>query len=232
MLKLQTLASGSKGNAYILSNGSSALLLEAGISAQRLQRLSGFRLSGLDGALVSHEHADHASGTIGLMRYGVDCYMSRGTADALGASGHRLHIVRALERYQIGSWTVLPFDTVHDAEEPFGFLLTNGTHKILFATDTRYLRYRFPGITHWMIECNHSRKLLRESVNGGHVHPSLAHRIRWNHMSLETVQQMLTANDSSRAEEIRLLHLSDENSDEEGFVQAVEEQTGVPTYAE
>jgi phosphoribosyl 1,2-cyclic phosphodiesterase len=232
MIELKTLASGSTGNAYLLSNGSSALLLEAGISAQRLQRLSGFRLSGLDGALVTHEHGDHASGALGVMRHGVDCYMSRGTAEALRASGHRLHIIRDLERFQIGSWTVLPFDTVHDAEEPLGFLLTDSVHKILFATDTRYLKYRFQGLTHLFVECNHSRPILRESVNQGVVHPALAHRIRQAHMSLETLQRMLAANDLSRAEEIRLLHLSDDNSDEEEFVRAVEEQTGIPTYVE
>ena len=232
MIELQTLASGSTGNAYLLSNGASALLLEAGISIKLLRQRSGFRLSGLDGALVSHEHQDHAAAVPELMQMGVDVYLSRGTADALGTSGHRLHTVRALERFQIGSWTVLPFDTVHDAEEPLGFLLTDGTHKILYATDTRYLLNRFRGVTHWLIECNHSQKLLRESVNEGHVHPSLAHRVRWNHMSLETLQRMLGANDLSRAEAIHLLHLSDDNSDEDGFVRAIQEQTGIPTYAE
>jgi len=189
-------------------------------------------MSGLDGALVSHEHGDHASGALGLMRSGVDCYMSHGTAKALGVAGHRLHIVQALEQVRIGPWTVLPFDTVHDAAEPLGFLLADGQHKILFATDTRYLKYRFQGLTHLFVECNHSRPILRESVNEGIVHPTLAHRIRQAHMSLETLQRMLAANDLSRVQEIRLLHLSDDNSDEEGFVQAIQEQTGIPTYAE
>jgi len=232
MIELQTLASGSTGNAYLLRSGSSTLLLEAGISIKLLRQRSGFRLSVLDGALVSHEHQDHAAAVPELMRAGVDVYLSRGTADALGASGHRLHTIRALERFQIGPWTVLPFDTVHDAAEPLGFLLTDSVNKILFATDTRYLKYRFQGLTHLFVECNHGRPILRESVNEGVVHPALAHRIRQAHMSLETLQRMLAANDLSRAKEIRLLHLSDDNSDEEGFVQAVEEQTGIPTYAE
>jgi len=232
MVELQTLASGSTGNAYLLSNGSSTLLLEAGISIKQLRQRSGFRLTALDGALVSHEHQDHSAAVPELMRAGVDVYMSQGTAEALGASGHRLHIVRALERFQIGSWAVLPFDTVHDAAEPLGFLLTDSVNKILFATDTQYLKYRFQGLTHLFVECNHSGPILRESVNQGVVHPTLAHRIRQAHMSLETLQRMLAANDFSRAEEIRLLHLSDDNSDEEGFLQAIEEQTGIPTYAE
>ena len=232
MIELQTLASGSTGNAYLLSNKSSTLLLEAGIPITRLQHRSGFRLTALDGALVSHEHQDHAAAVPELMQMGVDVYLSQGTAEALGASGHRLHTIRALGRFQIGSWTVLPFDTVHDAAEPLGFLLADSTHKILFATDTRYLKYRFQGLTHLFVGCNHSRPILRESVNQGVVHPTLAHRIRQAHMSLETLQRMLAANDLSRAEEIRLLHLSDDNSDEERFVQSIQEQTGIPTYAE
>lgn len=53
---------------------------------------------------------------------------------------------------------MLPVKTEHDAKEPLGFLIYSRTtrEKLLFATDTYYIRYRFPGLTHIMIECNYA----------------------------------------------------------------------------
>jgi phosphoribosyl 1,2-cyclic phosphodiesterase len=74
----------------------------------------------------------------------IDCYISAGTVEALGISGHRLNIIKAKQQFRIGTWTALPFDTQHDAAEPLGFLLANQDgEKLLYATDTYFIRYRF-----------------------------------------------------------------------------------------
>ena len=44
-----------------------------------------------------------------MTKAGIDCYMSQGTINALGVSGHRIKVVRAHEPVRIGTWTVLPF---------------------------------------------------------------------------------------------------------------------------
>jgi len=73
--------------------------------------------------LVGHEHADHSKAAPDLMRAGINCYMSAGTAEALGLNGHRVRVVKALEQFTLGAWTVLPFEAIHDAREPLGFLV-------------------------------------------------------------------------------------------------------------
>ena len=165
------------------------------------------------------------------MHAGIDCYISAGTVEALGLSGHRLNIIKAKQQFRIGTWTALPFDTQHDAAEPLGFLLANQAgDKLLYATDTYYIRYKFHGLTHIMVECNYAADILKRNVEAGAVPKELKSRILKSHFSLENVKRFLQANDLSKVQEIWLLHMSDGNSDAERFKREVMELTGKPTY--
>ena len=231
MIAITPLASGSSGNCYRVSDGRTPLLLECGIPYKEIQKNLKFRVSEIAGCLVTHEHQDHCKAVRDLMKAGIDCYMSAGTAEALGISGHRLHIIKAKQQFRIGTWTILPFETQHDAAEPLGFLLANQDgDKLLYATDTFYIRYRFQGLTHIMIEANYCMDILKRNVEAGLVEPALKTRILKSHFSLENVKKFLQANDLSKVEAIFLLHLSDNNSDCERFKREVMELTGKPTY--
>ena len=149
-----------------------------------------------------------------MMRAGVDCYLSKGTAEALALTGHRVRIIEALSQFSIGTWKILPFRAVHDAAEPLGFLMANQTGaKLLYATDTEYIAHRFTGLTHILVECNYSMEIAREKLAAGELDRTLRHRILKSHLALETLMDFLKANDMSKVEEIWLLHLSDSNSD-------------------
>lgn len=231
MIEILPLASGSRGNCYWVTDGSTPLLLEAGIRFQDIRKGTGFRVSEIAGVLISHEHQDHCKAVRDVMKVGIDCYMSAGTAEALGISGHRLHIIQARQQFRLGSWAVLPFETQHDAAEPLGFLLANQYgEKLLYATDTYYIRYRFRGLTHIAVECNYSMDILRANIEAGLVEPALKKRILKSHFSLEHVKEFLKANDLSQVKEIWLLHLSDRNSDAELFKREIMELTGKPVY--
>ena len=227
MLEITPLASGSSGNCYRVTDGNTPLLLECGIPFKEIQKNLKFRVSEIAGCLVSHEHQDHCKAVRDLMKGGIDCYMSQGTAEALGISGHRLHVVKAKQQFRLGSWTVLPFKTQHDAQEPLGFLMANQDgDKLLYATDTYYIRYKFHNLTHIMIECNYSIDILRFNVEAGIIDLAQKNRIIQSHFSLENVKEFLKANDLSRIHEIWLLHLSNDNSNAERFRREIQELTG------
>ncbi len=230
MIEIRSFASSSAGNAYLVTDGRSPLLLDAGLTIRELKVATGHRLTGLAGCLCTHEHADHSKAAADLMRAGVDVYMSQGTAEALDLTGHRLRIVRALEQVQIGPWAILPFDTIHDAAEPLGFLMATGKEKVLYLTDTAYCRYRFKGLTHILIECNHALDILNANVENGSVPVAMKRRVMRSHMSLSTVKGFLQANDLSRVQEIHLIHLSDGNSDAGRFKKEIQALTGKPVY--
>lgn len=227
MIDILPLGSSSAGNAYRVTDGHTSLLLEAGIRFKDIQRALEFRLSDIAGCLVTHDHGDHSKSIKDLMKAGINVYTGQGTADILGISGHRLRPVVARQQFTIGTWTILPFEVEHDAAEPLGFILANRSgDKLLFATDTYYIRYRFTGLTHIMVECNYSMSILRENITAGRVPAVMKNRLLRSHFSLENVKEFLRANDLQRVQEIWLLHLSDNNSDEELFKREIQALTG------
>lgn len=221
------LASSSSGNAYYIS-GPSPLLLDCGLPFKQLQKATGYQLTSLAGCLVTHEHLDHAKAAKDLMNAGVDVYTSQGTAEALGLESHRLNIIKAKEQFRLGDWTVLPFETEHDCPS-LGFLLACGGEKLLYATDTFYIRYRFSGLTHILLEVNFAQDILDANVESG-LSPAHRRRLMRSHMSLQTAKEFLRANDLSRVREIWLCHLSDGNSDAGRFKREIQALTGKPVY--
>jgi phosphoribosyl 1,2-cyclic phosphodiesterase len=228
LINIKPLGSSSAGNAYLVSDGTTRLLLEAGIRYRDIQRGVEFQMSSIAGCLVSHEHGDHSRSVKDVMKAGIDVYASYGTWNALGLDGHhRAHPVQSLQSFTVGTWSILPFDVQHDVSEPTGFLLVNKSgEKLVFLTDTYYCKYRFEGLTHVMIEANYSDEILRANVSEGRVPQVLASRLLRSHMSLETAIEFLQANDLKGVQEIWLLHLSDTNSDEALFKRRVQEVTG------
>lgn len=231
MIDIQIIGSSSKGNAYLINDGRSPILLECGVNFRQIQKATGFKTSNLAGCLITHEHKDHCGAIKDVLRAGIDCYMSPGTAEAIGIEHHRIKTVQNKQTFRLGSWTILPFDVQHDVSEPFGFLLANKNgDKLLFATDTYYIKYKFKGLTHIMVECNYSMDILNQNIDEGRVPNIMKRRLIKSHFSLENVKEFLKANDLSNIKEIYLLHLSDNNSDERLFKEEIQGLTGKPVY--
>lgn len=231
MIKIRALASGSRGNCYHITDGSTPILLECGISFKEIRKQLNFNTSSIAGCLITHEHKDHCAGLKDVLRAGINAYMSPGTAAALEIKHHRIKTVEVKKQFNLGTWTILPFDVQHDTAEPIGFLLANQQgDKLLFATDTYYIKYRFPGLTHIMVECNYSMEILNENIATGIVPQVMKKRLLRSHFSLENVKDFLKANDLSKVQEIWLLHLSDNNSDKELFKREIQELTGKLVY--
>ncbi|MBO1514310.1 MBL fold metallo-hydrolase [Metabacillus bambusae] len=231
MIEVTALASSSKGNCYRVTDGHTPLLLECGINYREIQKGLDFKMSEVAACLVTHEHGDHCKAIKDVMKAGIDCYMSEGTAGAINVQHHRVKKVKAKQQFQIGTWTILPFDVQHDVSEPLGFLLENQAgEKLLFATDTYYIRYKFKGLTHLLVECNYSLEILNENIINGKVPPVMKKRLIRSHFSLENVKVFLKENDLSKVQEIWLLHLSDSNSNADLFKKEIMKLTGKVVY--
>jgi phosphoribosyl 1,2-cyclic phosphodiesterase len=227
VIEIKALASSSAGNCYRVTDGVTPILLECGIRYKDIQRGFDFKMSEVGACLVTHEHNDHVKSINDVLKAGIDVYASRGTFETLGINHHRIKPVRAKEQFQIGTWAILPFDVQHDVSEPLGFLLLNQEgEKLLFATDTYYIKYRFPGLTHIMVECNYSMDILNENIATGRVSKAMKKRVMKSHFSLDNVKDFLRANDLSKVQEIWLLHLSDNNSHAERFKREIQELSG------
>ena len=228
-MKIEVIASGSKGNCYKISNEDTALLIECGIPYKKIQKALNFKTTDIDGVLVSHEHMDHAKACKDLIKARVNLYMSKGTKEALKLDSHRIKSFKNFgDSYfdvDIGSFKIKPFKTVHDAKEPVGFVIYDSLAKeeLVFITDTQYSIYSFSP-DYFMMEVNYVREAINKNDS---LHPDLRARIKENHMSLETAINLLERSDLSRLKKIYVMHLSDANSDAKLIKEKLQELTGV-----
>lgn len=226
-MELKILGSSSKGNCYILDNGDEALVIECGIAFKEVQKAMGFAISRIAGAIVSHEHGDHAKYVQKFTDAMIPCYMSTGTME--GAKMNDNAMVHAMEEhvvYNIGSYKVQPFATQHDSNQPFGFLIFHPEcGNVLFATDTYYLKYTFEGLNNILLECNYSQDILDDNVRAGKLPKALRERTMKSHCSYDTCKEILLSNDLSGVHNIVLIHLSDGNSNAMQFQQGIKEAT-------
>lgn len=218
-MRFWSLASSSAGNAYVVEAGESRLLIECGLPFRRLSKGLGFDVTGLCGCLVTHEHKDHARSVGELIKSGVPVWASEGTAEAL--ENEQMTTLPVLEDgtylpFRVGSFSVLPFRTWHDAKEPVGYLVRGaGGEKLAFATDTVNLKVRFPGVNILAVECNYAEDILAARTR---LPEKVRHRIANSHMELGALCTYLRGLDLSACRELWLLHLSDACSDEGRFV--------------
>lgn len=227
-MEIKVIASSSKGNCYLLDDGKTQILIEAGITFNKLIRK--VNISNISGVLVTHEHQDHAKGVSDLIRRGKRVYSAQETFDALGIEKNGL--AKPIVEYQlqmIKTFAIIPFPTQHDAAKPLGFLIKSlvTNEVLLFATDTYYVKNKFEGLNYIMIECNYANDILEKRDN---ISKKQKDRLYKSHFELENVKEFLRNQDLSQVKEIYLMHLSSGNSDEERFKREIQELTGIPVY--
>ena len=230
---IKIIASGSKGNATKISDGTTSLLLDAGVSISELDTRTNFTLSSILGCFITHEHKDHSRAIKDLAKRGIDIYASAGTFNELGLKGHRYNAMPSHNSVTIGTLRIVAFDVRHDSAEPLGFLIQSikTGDKLVYFSDTAFVKYKFTGLTHIIAECNHGETELRQSVLAGIISPELAIRITKNHMSIERLVEFINANDLSRLKTVYIIHLSDNNSNIDKFNMAIQSITGAEVYA-
>jgi phosphoribosyl 1,2-cyclic phosphodiesterase len=226
------LASSSAGCSYrVDAPGAATLLIDCGIRYETLQQGLNFQVTQLAGCLVSHGHGDHCKSALRLMKAGVNCYGSLETWGKVPHLGHRANIMGPQEQWTVGDWAVKPFECVHDEPGTLGFLVGAPQGGVLvYLTDSAYSKYKFDGVTHWAVEANYSSELIKAGTASGRIGAQRFNRTVRTHMSIDRLEQMLDANDLSTAEEIWLLHLSSENSNEEEFKARIQRRYGIPVY--
>lgn len=227
-MKLKVLASGSKGNCYLLQLKDETLILECGIRFREIVEGLDFNLENVVGCLVTHEHKDHSKAIKYLNMDGIDVYASKGTFESLGIEHHRAKVIESEKLFKVGNFTIMPFQAKHDAKEPLGFLIN---HKeignLLFITDSYYCEYNFNNLNHILVECNYSKNILDENIENGVIPMSLRNRIARSHFELSNVIDFLKSNDLSQVKNLLLIHLSSANSDSDYFIKETAKATGL-----
>ena len=128
-MRFVSIASGSSGNCIYAGTEHTHILVDAGISAKRIEQglfEVGLKPSELWAICITHEHSDHVKGLGVLARkYEIPIYATEGTLreirkiKSLGEYPEELLTpVRPDVDFFVGDLTVKPFHIDHDAADP------------------------------------------------------------------------------------------------------------------
>ncbi len=220
-MEMIVLASGSKGNAIYMESGATSVLIDAGLSAREIERrlgMLGKTAEALAGIIVSHEHTDHIRGVGPLARrFNVPVYITESTyrtAERALMTLPQISWIDSETPFEIGAFWFSPFLISHDAVEPLGFTLTDGTLRIGIATDlgivTQLVRENMRGSHVAVVEFNHDPDMLME----GPYPWDLKQRIRGRkgHLSNPTASKFVETIFHADLEKVVLAHLSETNN--------------------
>lgn len=226
-MRLRVVGSSSKGNGYALIDETEILLLEAGCRLMDMKKAIDWKIEKVTGCLVSHRHGDHAKHVTEYMKNGISVYSGEETSvDIEDRGGERILVLPDRKKTQIGGFTVQPFPLEHDCP-CYGFLISHPEMgRLVFATDTEYVKYRFRNVNHIMIEANYSKEYLDESEE----HEEKRRHVLYGHMSIEAVTDFCKKNSSCSLRNVVLMHLSDRNGSPDEFKQRMESVVDCPVW--
>lgn len=231
-MRLNVLGSDSNGNCYVLQNDKEALIIEAGVRFSEVKKALKWQLSKVVGAVITHEHNDHAKYVRDFVSNGITVLALPSVFKAKGIDSLSFRKeIEPMHGYIVGGFKVFAMPVCHDVP-CVGFIIEHGDMgRMLFVTDTMMLEYRVPGLNHILLEANYAEDILDAKIEAGSVPLSMKPRLIHSHMEIETTKGILRANDLSGVNEIVLIHLSNGNSDERRFVREVQDTSGKPVYA-
>ncbi len=222
MARFCSLFSGSSGNCLYIGTSTAGILIDAGVSARRIEcalQARGIDPCGIQAIFVTHEHTDHIAGVRVLQkRFGMPVYASKGTLQGLqeaGAFHYSDRCYTVSDCVQLDEFSVNAFPISHDSYEATGFRVTLRDERAVgIATDlgvmTETVRDHLRGCDLIHIESNHDVRMLE---NGPYPYV-LKRRIlsSTGHLSNEACAAELPELVRRGTTRISLGHLSRENN--------------------
>lgn len=241
--KVFSVGSSSEGNGYYLEINRKGyptpfrLLIECGFTygelEKRLQKQY-VSMRDIDAVLVSHEHQDHSKAVRNLVQYGKRVYAPHEVFERYGVLDYvtKKNILKDKKTKIIADGIrVLPMLLDHKNPDGsdvvnFGFIIEidgdYGIHRILFATDTHFIRYNLkPYKFHTIfIEANNRAYVIKHAMqeeqkkHGKSFKYHHFDRVLHSHMLVEnTVKTLLGSKkndgfDLSETDTIYLIHMS------------------------
>ncbi|TKC61254.1 MBL fold metallo-hydrolase [Pedobacter hiemivivus] len=219
-LFIASLNSGSNGNCYYVGNSEEAILVDAGISCRetekRMLRL-GLSMQKVKAIFISHEHTDHVKGLQTLAaKYNLPTYINPGTLAGCRFN-LREDLIRPLHydtQVQVGNLLITGFPKIHDASEPYSFVISCGETKVGVFTDLgaacEQLTFHFKQCHAAFLEANYDDELLQKSaypyflkkrISGGR-----------GHLSNKQALELFTGHKPAFMTHLLLSHLSKDNN--------------------
>lgn len=188
-MKINILASGSKGNCCYIETREYKILVDVGISNKRiteaLHRID-VNLNEINVICITHEHSDHISGLAQVLKTtNAMLILTEGTYKGIFSSKNK-DIAQALLTHQSRGlvklldkeyllYKTIQFDTLkiigiatfHDSFESCGYVFEDEKSKLVYITDTGYVHHDLESVLRnadaYILETNHDPQILMAS---------------------------------------------------------------------
>lgn len=229
-MKVQTIASGSKGNCTVVLCDKTNLIIDMGISYLTLKRKleeNSLSFDKFNAILITHCHKDHTKGLTSLLKRTnlvvfIPEEMYESLQDFLPRS--KCHFID--DNFNINDVRIELIHTSHDAPYSVGYIIEYQDKSLVYVTDTGYINRKFLNkMTQksiYIIETNHDEVMLMD----GPYPRFLKERVISDkgHLSNKTTAKYLKKIIGKNTKYIILAHLSETNNTEELAMNTVKEE--------
>lgn len=193
-MKLIFSKTGSSGNVSVIeSKNGNILIIDCGIKYKTVDKAIGYRLHKAEGYLLTHNHKDHSMYEKEFAKAGIE---------------------NVSDFVETESFVIRKVEMVHSNSdgtpcECYGYLIVDKStgEKMLWSTDTQYIKNKFSPLDFYCIECNYF-ETEEYDVELDYIEKSVEMRRAKSHMSCESVCKFLEIQDLSKCKEVFLLHIS------------------------
>lgn len=242
MIGFCPLASGSKGNCIYFGTDKTKLLIDAGISAKKIeQKLAEIQvdISKIDAVLITHEHMDHILGIKVLAeKYKIPVLVNSETAKGIY---HALKIdvgfkiFTTFEMFSFQDLDIFPFTIQHDTLDPVAFTIQTPDIKFGICTDlghvTTIVENSLQGCDYLYLEANHHPPMVHACLRPAVYKQRVLGR--QGHLSNEDCAKLVMKLHHKDLKAVFLAHLSSECNSKELALKMVEDhllEKKVPLY--
>ena len=212
-MKFALLASGSKGNCCIVKHNSSSLIIDCGTTKKYLkgcfEQLS-YDPMKADALLITHTHTDHISQ--------LKMFEELPTYAAQNIETSNLRNISAFDTFQIKDFHITVLPMTHDCENTVGYLIECGNEKLVYVTDTGYIKKEvkdyLKDADYYIFESNHDIEMLMQTKRPVYVKQRIIND--YGHLCNEDSAHILSEVISEeKTKEIVLAHISQEGNTRE-----------------
>ncbi len=222
------LASGSRGNAIYIESQYGRFLIDAGISARKIEeRLKDKEIDPpeIEAIILTHAHRDHVRG-VGVFanRYQIPVIGHPDTLDSVtNLLKPQQKIEPWTEPFNLKDLHFVPFRVYHDCDPTFGYLIRENSKTLVLCTDLGFVSEEvktYVGQANAiLLESNHDSNMLMNGFYPWHLKERIAGRT--GHLSNDNAGELLKESLNLRTSHVMLGHLSEENNTPELALQTV-----------
>lgn len=235
-IKFLSLASGSSGNCYYLSDGNTSILIDGGLGIRTVKKtFKDFDLSlgDVKAIFVTHDHTDHVK-AVGYLagKHNIPVYATHEVHEGIKRnccvteklSERMKRYISKGETVRLDNLEITCFDVPHDSTDNVGYSIKICDKTFTFITDIGHITptvTRFASISDYLVmEANYDKSML----DTGHYPIHLKKRIAGGngHLSNKELAEFISCNFPEHLKYLWLCHLSNNNNHPELALKTME----------